>query len=182
MCLRMFHPNSNKQVNCMSCRPIARKAVVSKANKKYYQENKEEMLPKYKAYNKSERGKASQKVRDAVRSGKMERKPCEVCSEPNAEGHHDDYSKPLEVRWLCRKHHARHHLYEDWQLEMINAGYKGEFDLKSLIEACGDRFLELYRNPVDKVWSAMSNNYHEYTGKGSSPEQAVKNLWIALNK
>lgn len=25
------------------------------------------------------------------------------------QAHHDDYSKPLEVRWLCVPHHALHH-------------------------------------------------------------------------
>ena len=45
----------------------------------------------------------------AVKSGALIREPCEVCGDPKSEGHHDDYSKPLEVRWLCRKHHAEIH-------------------------------------------------------------------------
>lgn len=45
----------------------------------------------------------------AVRENKIQRQPCSVCAEPNAEGHHEDYSKPFEVIWLCRKHHAEHH-------------------------------------------------------------------------
>lgn len=43
------------------------------------------------------------------RRGKLERGPCEVCGDPQSEMHHDDYSKPLEVRWLCRPCHIAHH-------------------------------------------------------------------------
>ena len=31
---------------------------------------------------------------------------CEVCgSQTDLEMHHDDYEKPLEIRWLCFRHH-----------------------------------------------------------------------------
>lgn len=43
-----------------------------------------------------------------LRRGKIERRPCEVCGSP-AEMHHDDYDKPLAVRWLCRPHHLALH-------------------------------------------------------------------------
>ena len=48
-------------------------------------------------------------VRRAVASGALVRNPCEVCGNPKAQGHHDDYSKPLVVRWLCASHHREHH-------------------------------------------------------------------------
>lgn len=41
----------------------------------------------------------------AVDRGKLLRQPCEVCSNPKSEAHHADYSRPLEVAWLCFKHH-----------------------------------------------------------------------------
>jgi len=44
--------------------------------------------------------------------GKIERKPCENCGDPVAQMHHEDYDKPLEVRWLCRKCHVKHHADE----------------------------------------------------------------------
>lgn len=44
-----------------------------------------------------------------VRDKHIKRKPCEVCGDPNAEAHHDDYNRPLEVRWLCFKHHREWH-------------------------------------------------------------------------
>lgn len=49
-------------------------------------------------------------VQKAITSGKLTRQPCSVCgSEENIEAHHDDYDKPLEVRWLCSLHHKEHH-------------------------------------------------------------------------
>lgn len=49
-------------------------------------------------------------VHKAIKNGTLVRQPCEVCGSTTAiAAHHDDYSKPLNVRWLCRKHHAKHH-------------------------------------------------------------------------
>lgn len=46
----------------------------------------------------------------ARKDGILIKKPCEVCNtEIDIQAHHDDYTKPLEVRWLCRKHHNEHH-------------------------------------------------------------------------
>lgn len=56
-----------------------------------------------------EHHKARWLVRREIASGRMTRLPCEVCGTEPTEGHHDDYSKPLDVRWLCKKHHREHH-------------------------------------------------------------------------
>jgi ribosomal protein S27AE len=53
---------------------------------------------------------AARAVGNAVRAGKLTRKPCEQCGNPKVQAHHDDYSKPLEVRWLCVPCHAAHHV------------------------------------------------------------------------
>ena len=54
--------------------------------------------------------RARSKLSSALRRGDIERQPCVVCGNPKSDGHHDDYSKPLEVVWLCRKHHKQRHL------------------------------------------------------------------------
>ncbi len=55
-----------------------------------------------------EKYKAHLKVKRAVKSGKLEKRPC-ACGEKEVEAHHEDYSKPLEVIWKCSKCHRRHH-------------------------------------------------------------------------
>lgn len=63
-----------------------------------------------------ERARARDLVQRAMRKGTLKRLPCEICGVEHGaqlpdgrtakvEGHHDDYSKPLDVRWLCTDHH-----------------------------------------------------------------------------
>lgn len=52
---------------------------------------------------------ARMQTRNAIRRGDLVRKPCEVCGHEPAQAHHDDYSKPLDIRWLCPVHHHEHH-------------------------------------------------------------------------
>jgi hypothetical protein len=53
--------------------------------------------------------KARTAFRNAIRDGKIQRQPCQKCGSLKAQGHHEDYSKPLEVVWLCTTHHAERH-------------------------------------------------------------------------
>ncbi len=51
-------------------------------------------------------------ARRAVTDGTIQPASCEVGRDckGSVEMHHDDYDKPLEVRWLCRRHHQRWHV------------------------------------------------------------------------
>lgn len=44
-----------------------------------------------------------------LKRGKLTKKLCEVCGAESTEMHHDDYDKPLDVRWFCRAHHLKLH-------------------------------------------------------------------------
>lgn len=59
-----------------------------------------EMLKAHRIYNAN---------RPKDQDGKNILGDCEVCGVPNAHAHHDDYSKPMEIRWLCKSHHYLHH-------------------------------------------------------------------------
>lgn len=48
-----------------------------------------------------------------VRDKHIEKQPCKKCGNKKAEAHHDDYDKPLEVRWLCVKCHRQWHKIYD---------------------------------------------------------------------
>ena len=48
-------------------------------------------------------------VSNAIRDGRLTREPCNVCGDPKSQAHHHDYSKPLDVNWLCFRHHRETH-------------------------------------------------------------------------
>jgi hypothetical protein len=45
----------------------------------------------------------------AVRRGIVTKQPCEICGAAEVDGHHPDYDRPADVRWLCRRHHRQLH-------------------------------------------------------------------------
>lgn len=55
--------------------------------------------------NNPEKNRAHRVVFSAKRNGTLIQQPC-FCGNPKTEAHHKDYSKPLQVEWLCKIHHS----------------------------------------------------------------------------
>ncbi len=69
----------------------------------------DEYLEKCNPENKQMR-KAISRANKVLRKGGIKKMPCEVCGEAKVDMHHEDYSKPLDVTWLCRSHHKQVHV------------------------------------------------------------------------
>lgn len=82
----------HRKCQCGKCRTCKTTAIT----KRWREKNPEKL-------------KAQKIVQFAVQYGQMTKQPCEVCGAERVDAHHDDYSKPLKVRWLCRLHHAAVH-------------------------------------------------------------------------
>ncbi|TIL43651.1 hypothetical protein [Mesorhizobium sp.] len=52
---------------------------------------------------------AHQALRSALKRGLVIQEPCEECGALDAEAHHPDYDRPMDVRWFCRRHHKQEH-------------------------------------------------------------------------
>jgi hypothetical protein len=53
--------------------------------------------------------KAHNVLQRAVKSNVLIKKNCEWCGNKKSEAHHEDYTKPLDVIWLCRSCHFIRH-------------------------------------------------------------------------
>lgn len=99
--MKLFNASSKGKIRTKKYR-ATEKGKVSKAkcDKKYKTKNKHIV---------NAHGKAQRKFKD--------KQFCEVkgCKEIGVK-HHEDYSKPLEVNWLCLKHHGVYH-YSDLTLK-----------------------------------------------------------------
>lgn len=54
------------------------------------------------------RNRARAIARAAIQRGDIKPKPCEKCGE-KGHGHHRNYDDPLDLQWICRKHHLKAH-------------------------------------------------------------------------
>ena len=57
-----------------------------------------------------EKRRAHMDLHNAIKSGKVKKGPCRDCGSTRLiHGHHEDYSRPLDVIWLCPKCHGKLH-------------------------------------------------------------------------
>lgn len=59
--------------------------------------------------NNPEKYAAHKAVQCALRRGDLVKLPCIICGSDSVEAHHPDYSRPLDVVWLCVLHHRQTH-------------------------------------------------------------------------
>jgi len=74
------------------------------ANQKKYREKIKLAVRLWRKRN-PQKVKAHSKVFIELRAGRLKKLPC-FCGEVKSEAHHPDYTKPLMVEWLCKKHHV----------------------------------------------------------------------------
>jgi hypothetical protein len=104
---------------CKKCRRIADRNKRLKnlelyrlKDKENYKKYRDKIRKRKKEWYKKNKYKniAHNEVRKALRKGLIKRKnKCERCDRETAEAHHEDYSKPLEVIWLCHYCHKNIH-------------------------------------------------------------------------
>ena len=73
----------------------------------------------------TDKAKARCYLNVALKRGKVARLPCAVCGEAKVQAHHKDYSKPLDVQWLCGFHHRELHSQAKMPASGEPAGVKG---------------------------------------------------------
>jgi hypothetical protein len=105
---------------CKECRRLQRREIREKypetykgKDGKYYKRHKEDIAKKRNDWGRENKDKVSahNKVNYALRKGVLVKSvECEECGGGGEiVAHHEDYSKPLEVKWLCPKCHMRLH-------------------------------------------------------------------------
>ena len=98
-----FHKDKNTKTGCStyckSCKKI-KDFAFSRTNYKATKDKWRKSFP--------ERKNAHAKVYRAMKNGVLVRQPCFICGD-KSEAHHPDYSRPLDVVWLCPPHHRQAH-------------------------------------------------------------------------
>lgn len=124
-----YRERNRDAINARKRERHAKKSAEEKKayNQDYYRRNREKLIQKAKEYRKKnpkklettqkfrknnpEKARAYSAVGNALRSGKLQKPDlCEKCmKKKKVEAHHEDYSRPLDVTWLCKKCHLGLH-------------------------------------------------------------------------
>lgn len=126
--LQLKRGKYTRRARCNSCessyyRSPEYRIIAKQKNTRYRAEGRSAARERRHAANREvrhpEKRAAIKLVRRAILNGALKRPDqCSECNapsvtmrdgKPSVQAHHDDYSKPLSVRWLCHSRHTKHH-------------------------------------------------------------------------
>lgn len=118
--IKSFYQNKSKHdglsSQCKECERITHRLsriknpeTYKRKDRNFYKTHREEKIEKIIEYEKKHpyMKTARGKVRQALKKGILIKHPC-FCGN-SAEAHHPNYLQPLNVIWLCKKHHREKH-------------------------------------------------------------------------
>lgn len=108
-----YASNRTQCKECIKARARKHRALRIDHYRAYDRDRGNRQSPEYlREYRKKNRLKyaAHVKLNNSMRGGHIAKEPCEICGDIKVHAHHDDYSKPLDVRWLCAAHHRQWHV------------------------------------------------------------------------
>lgn len=125
-------PRASSGLNCY-CKDCSRQKARAKYYRHYEKNRAKDRIrqttPEYKAASNKRKMKyralnpdriiAHRILNNAIKRGEMVRQSCSTCGKPNAQAHHHDYSKPLDVEWLCQVCHGKEHRRSSEGLEHL---------------------------------------------------------------
>jgi transcription elongation factor Elf1 len=89
---------------CKSCKSVYQKQYSKSKAGKLVQVKADQARKEKFAHKRNARSKTF----TAIKNGTIQVLPCLICGD-KAEAHHHDYSRPLDVMWLCKTHHKETH-------------------------------------------------------------------------
>jgi len=141
--------SSKKNGHCSRC-----KKCESERIRIYHLNNRDKIKKYYKDVTKNNRSRESERkfnarwrdknkhkmkahkiLRNALISNELDKEVCKICGKNETIAHHDDYSKPLEVDWLCLDCHGLwHQILNEWERQGLftahaddESGQRGRF-------------------------------------------------------
>lgn len=117
------------------------------------------------AKNSPEKVAAHVMVSRAISKGDLLRQPCQVCGATEfVHAHHEDYSKPLDVIWLCARHHTLTHSRREWKWVMKDDGQWHQVEM--VLTKTDEGFVERPATEID--------GQHPYAIGASTDELRVR--------
>jgi len=102
-----YWANRDKKLAYLAKYKDARREEINEKQREYLAKNRDKFLGRKED---ALVASARHALNYAIKSGLVHKGPCAVCgTTDNIRGHHDDYHKPLDVVWLCQKHHTIEH-------------------------------------------------------------------------